>query len=64
MEPQGTKLKQKKLTLMREGKSQMFELFERKRAKKLEIYVVKPGSKNGAKLSGTTSEALSEVLNQ
>lgn len=64
MEPQGTKLKQKKLTLMREGKSQMFELYERKRAKKLEIYVVKPGSKNGAKLSGTTSEALSEVLNQ
>ncbi|UKS54590.1 hypothetical protein [Exiguobacterium acetylicum] len=64
MEPQGTKLKQKKLTLMREGKSQTFELYERKRAKKLEIYVVKPGSKNGAKLSGTTSEALSEVLNQ
>jgi len=64
MEPQGTKLKQKKLTLMREGKSQTFELYERKRAKKFEIYVVKPGSKNGAKLSGTTSEALSEVLNQ
>lgn len=64
MEPQGTKLKQKKLTLIRKGKSQTFELFERKRAKKLEIYVVKPGSKKGAKLSGTTSEALSEVLNQ
>lgn len=64
MEPQGTKLKQKKLTLMRQGKSQTFELFERKRAKKLEIYVVKKGSKNGAKLSGSTSQALSEVLNQ
>lgn len=64
MEPQGTKLKQKKLTLIRKGKSQTFELFERKRAKKIEIYVVKPGSKKGAKLSGTTSEALSEVLNQ
>ncbi|WP_394679426.1 hypothetical protein [uncultured Exiguobacterium sp.] len=64
MEPQGTKLKQKKLTLIRQGKSQTFELFERKRSKKLEIYVVKPGSKNGAKLSGTTSEALSEVLNK
>ncbi|WP_426271978.1 hypothetical protein [Exiguobacterium sp. R-17] len=64
MEPQGTKLKQKKLTLIRKGKSQTFELFERKRAKKLEIYVVKLGSKKGAKLSGTTSEALSEVLNQ
>lgn len=64
MEPQGTQLKQKKLTLIRKGKSQTFELFERKRAKKLEIYVVKPGSKKGAKLSGTTSEALSEVLNQ
>lgn len=64
MEPQGTKLKQKKLTLIRKGKSQTFELFERKRAKKLEIYVVKPGSKKGAKLSGMTSEALSEVLNQ
>ncbi len=64
MEPQGTKLNQKKLTLMRQGKSQTFELFERKRAKKLEIYVVKKGTKNGAKLSGTTSEALSEVLNK
>ncbi|MGI1805567.1 hypothetical protein ACRPK8_07495 [Exiguobacterium sp. TDN 0502] len=64
MEPQGTKLKQKKLTLMRQGKSQTFELFERKRAKKLEIYVVKSGSKTGAKLSGSTSQTLSEVLNQ
>ena len=64
MEPQGTKLKQKKLTLIRQGKSQTFELFERKRSKKLEIYVVKKGTKNGAKLSGTTSEALSEVLNK
>ncbi|KOP29250.1 hypothetical protein ADM98_10170 [Exiguobacterium sp. BMC-KP] len=64
LEPQGTKLKQKKLTLIRQGKSQTFELFERKRSKKLEIYVVKKGTKNGAKLSGTTSEALSEVLNK
>jgi len=64
MEPQGTKLKEKKLTLIRQGKSQTFKLFERKRSKKLEIYVVKKGTKNGAKLSGTTSEALSEVLNK
>jgi hypothetical protein len=64
MEPLGTKLKQKKLTLIRKGQSQTFELFERKRSKKLETYVVKLGSMKRAKLSGTTSEALSEVLNQ